>query len=152
MLHVALWEPEIPPNTGNVARLCAASRTVLWIVGQPGFRMDDKAVKRAGLDYWPYVTIKTLQNLDQLEQLFPNGKLKPFSVRGTHIYSQVQFQDGDCLLYGPESRGLPPTFLARHVENSLRIPMVCPEVRSINLSTTVGIGLYEALRQLNFPE
>jgi tRNA (cytidine/uridine-2'-O-)-methyltransferase len=151
MLNVALWEPEIPPNTGNVARLCAASRTALWIVGRPNFQMDDKAVKRAGLDYWPYVNLNFLHSLEQLEKMFPVGKLRPFSVRGSNTYSQVQYKDGDCLLFGPESRGLPPEFLARHTEFTLKIPMVCPEVRSINLSTSVGIGLYEALRQLDFP-
>lgn len=113
--------------------------------------MDDKAVKRAGLDYWPYVNIKTLHSLEDLEGIFPMGRLRPFSVRGSSLYTNVRYQDGDCLLFGPESRGLPAEFLARHSEFTLRVPMVCPEVRSINLSTTVGIGLYEALRQLDFP-
>jgi len=113
--------------------------------------MDDKAVKRAGLDYWPYVNLNFLHSLEQLEEMFPVGNLRPFSVRGSNTYTQVQYQDGDCLLFGPESRGLPPEFLARHSKYSLKIPIVCPEVRSINLSTSVGIGLYEALRQLNFP-
>jgi tRNA (cytidine/uridine-2'-O-)-methyltransferase len=151
MFHVALWEPEIPPNTGNVARLCAATRTTLWIVGQPSFRMDEKSIKRAGLDYWPFVRINHLGSLENLESAFQENRLWCFTVKASKIYTEASFQPGDCLLFGPESRGLPREFLARHADESLIIPMSQPNVRSLNLSTSAGIGLFEALRQNGFP-
>jgi len=152
MFHIALWEPEIPPNTGNIARLCAATRNTLWIVGRAGFRMDDKTIKRAGLDYWPFVKIQFLDTLEQLETEFASHRLWCFTVKSSKIYTTATFQPGDCLLFGPESRGLPREFLAKHADESLVIPMSQPAVRSLNLSTSVGIALYEALRQNGFPQ
>lgn len=148
MIHVALYEPEIPPNTGNVARLCAATRTSLHIVGQPGFRMDDRAVRRAGLDYWDEVQIERHLDLEDLWARLPDSRFVYFSTKGRTAYTEWTFRDGDCLVFGPETRGLPDGLLETNGSSSLVIPMENPNVRSLNLATTVGIALYEAIRQI----
>ena len=147
MFHVALVEPEIPPNTGNIARLCAATRTPLHIVGVTGFRLDDRAVRRAGLDYWPEVELHRHRNLDALKQALPATRLLYFTTRAEASYAEWAFAEGDCLVFGPETRGLPEELLRANREHCLTIPMPNPRVRSLNLATSVGIALYEALRQ-----
>ena len=150
LLHVALWEPEIPPNTGNVARLCAATGTPLHLVGRLGFRLDERSLRRAGLDYWHAVEAHRYESLAELEQhLAGAGRLLCFSARAAMPYTEMQFEPGDCLLFGPESRGLPDEVLERHAGHTLRIPMPGGAVRSLNLATAVGIVLYEELRQLH---
>src|SRR5260221_14585155 len=150
LLHVALWEPEIPPNTGNVARLCAATGSPLHLVGRLGFRTDERSVRRAGLDYWDAVEIHEHDSLAEFEEdRAGRGRLFCVSTRGELAYTAGQYQPGDCLLFGPESRGLPTEVLERHVGRTLRIPMPAGTVRSLNLATAVGIVLYEALRQLH---
>jgi len=145
--HVALVEPEIPPNTGNIARLCAATNTPLHIVGVTGFRMDDRALKRAGLDYWEEVELHRHIDLEQLFKTLPDSRFLFLTTKVERAYTNYQFQDGDCLVFGPETRGLPESVLRANSENCLTIPMSNKNVRSLNLATSVGIVLYEALRQ-----
>jgi len=149
MLHVALLEPEIPPNTGNIARLCAATGTVLHLVGRLGFRLDEPSLRRAGLDYWPAVEVKRYASITDLETVCRESRIFCFSAHSSRRYTSVAFQDGDCLLFGNESAGLPAGVLQRHAERCLTIPMPGSQVRSLNLSTAVGIAVYEALRQIN---
>ena len=148
MLHVALWEPEIPPNTGNVARLCAAAGVPLHLIGRLGFRTDDRSLRRAGLDYWAAVELHRHADLEAFEKAHA-GRVFCLSVRAATPYTAARFRPGDTLLFGSESRGLPPSALKRHAERALTIPMPGGKVRSLNLATAVGIVLYEALRQLH---
>ena len=147
MITVALVEPEIPPNTGNIARLCAATNVPLHIVGVTGFRMDDRALKRAGLDYWPEVKLTRHTNLDGLYSALPQARFVYLTTKADRIYTDWEFQANDCLLFGRETRGLPEDLLRAHWENCLRIPILNPNIRSLNLATAVGIVLFEALRQ-----
>ena len=147
MLHVALFEPEIPPNTGNIARLCAATFTELHIVGVTGFRMDDRTLKRAGLDYWSEVKLHRHVSLDDLHAALPESRFIYFTTKTQTPYTKWKFRENDCLVFGPETRGLPKDILDAHPESCLTIPMPNGKVRSLNLSTSVGIVLYEALRQ-----
>ncbi|HKO61419.1 MAG TPA: tRNA (cytidine(34)-2'-O)-methyltransferase [Pyrinomonadaceae bacterium] len=152
MIRVALVEPEIPPNTGNIARLCAANNVPLHIVGATGFRLDDRAVRRAGLDYWPEVQLERHTDLAHLRQTFPSTRFVYFSTKAQRSYLDWTYGDEDCLVFGRETRGLPETLLHDNWERSLRIPMLNPNIRSLNLATAVGIVLYESLRQLEaFP-
>ena len=147
MLSVALVEPEIPPNTGNIARLCAATNVPLHIVGVTGFRMDDRALKRAGLDYWPEVKLSRHTDLESLYQSLPDSRFVYLTTKADRIYTDWSFHPDDCLVFGPETRGLPEDLLRRNWAHCLRIPILNPKVRSLNLATAVGIVLYEALRQ-----
>lgn len=147
MLSVALFEPEIPPNTGNIARLCAANRIVLHIVGVPGFRLDDRAVRRAGLDYWPEVTLQRHTGLAELYNALPDARFLYLSKKAHQSYLDWSFAVDDCLVFGSETRGLPEEVLRANPDRNLRIPMLNPRVRSLNLATAAGIVLYEALRQ-----
>ena len=148
MLQIALFEPEIPPNTGNIARLCAATKTPLHLVGRLGFRIDEKSLRRAGLDYWDSVELHRHDTLADLEKSL-TGRLYCLSAHVTKSYTSIPFQPGDCLLFGAETRGLPPEVLERYGEQSYTIPMLSGKVRSLNLATAAGIVLYEGLRQLN---
>ncbi|MCI0339157.1 MAG: tRNA (cytidine(34)-2'-O)-methyltransferase [Acidobacteria bacterium] len=147
-LHVALIEPEIPPNTGNIARLCAATYTPLHLVGKLGFRVDEKAVRRAGLDYWDVVEINYHRDIEALYQFLTECRFLYFSTKAERIYTDFQYQLEDCLMFGRETRGLPEELLKTNWDRCLRIPMPNPSVRSLNLATSVGIVLYEALRQI----
>jgi len=147
MISVALVEPEIPPNTGNIARLCAATNTPLHIVGVTGFRMDDRALKRAGLDYWPEVQLTRHPNLDALYASLPKARFVYLTTKADRSYTDWQFQPEDCLVFGRETRGLPEDLLRANWENCLRIPIPNPNIRSLNLATAAGIVLFEALRQ-----
>ncbi len=150
--HIVLVEPEIPPNTGNIARLCAGTQTHLHLVGTLGFSLDDRYLKRAGLDYWPHVPLHRWDSLEQLEQAYPDGRWWYTSKTARLVHSQATFQPGDFIVFGKETKGLPKDLLARYPERCLRIPMSCDAVRSLNLSTSAGIVLYEALRQVGAPE
>jgi len=152
MLHVALLEPEIPPNTGNVARLCAATGAVLHLIGRLGFQLDDLSLRRAGLDHWHAPDVPRHVSLEAFEPLRAGaqaGRLFCFTAHATTPHTRVVYRPGDCLLFGGESHGLPPGLLQRHADRTLVIPMPAGKVRSLNLATAVGIALYEALRQLN---
>jgi len=147
MIRVALIEPEIPPNTGNIARLCAATQVPLHIVGVAGFRLDDSAVRRAGLDYWPEVILHRHSSLPDLYQAVPEARFVYLTTKAGTSYVNWQFSQADCLVFGRETRGLPPEILSLNWKRCLTIPMLNPKVRSLNLATAVGIVLYEALRQ-----
>ena len=148
MLHIALYEPEIPPNTGNIARLCTATGTRLHLIGRLGFRLDDKSLQRAGLDYWPAVDVHQHITFDEFLATV-TGRLWVVETPAPQFYTQARFQDGDCLLFGSESKGLPPSIRARCEERVVGIPMPAGKVRSLNLATAAGIVLYEALRQVH---
>ena len=144
--HIILVEPEIPPNTGNIARLCGATGTVLHLVGKLGFATDDRHLKRAGLDYWHAVDISYWQDLDELKGAFPDARFVYTSKKGALSHVSFAFRESDFLVFGKETAGLPEALLAANSTTSIRIPMSGP-VRSLNLSTAAGIVLYEALRQ-----
>jgi tRNA (cytidine/uridine-2'-O-)-methyltransferase len=148
LIHVALVKPEIHPNTGNIARICAANGLPLHLVGTPGFRTDDRSVRRAGLDYWPYVDLRREQSLADLQSAIAGSRLFFFSARAERLYTDVDYKSGDCLVFGPESKGLPAELLEEHRDHALKIPMGTSHVRSLNLATAVGIAVYEALRQI----
>jgi len=145
--HIVLVEPEIPPNTGNIGRLCAATGTVLHLVGKLGFSLDDKHMKRAGLDYWPEVNLQRWDSLEELQDNFPNGRFWYMSKKAEKNYTQVEFSAGDFLVFGKETKGLPEELLNRVEEMALRIPIFSSAVRSLNLANSASIILYEALRQ-----
>jgi tRNA (cytidine/uridine-2'-O-)-methyltransferase len=148
LLSVALIEPEIPPNTGNIARLCGATFTPLHLVGKLGFRTDEKAVRRAGLDYWDEVEIHYHRDIAALYQSLPEYRFLYFSTKADRVYTDWQYQPNDCLVFGRETRGLPEDLLRANRDRCLTIPMPNKRVRSLNLATSVGIALFEALRQI----
>lgn len=150
MLHIILYQPEIPPNTGNIIRLCANTGTQLHLIRPLGFDLDDTKLRRAGLDYREFADVQVHDSLAILLAADIVKRVLACSTKGTVIYSDMQFHDGDALMFGPESRGLPPDVLAStppaHI---LRIPML-PNSRSLNLSNAASVMLYEAWRQLGF--
>ncbi len=148
-MHIVLVEPEIPGNTGNISRLCAATGMELHLVRPLGFSTDDKHLKRAGLDYWHLVKISYHDCFDEVEKLFSGHDFYFFSTKASKSYSEIQYTDDDLLVFGKESAGLPESLLKAHYESCVRIPMIS-ESRSLNLSNAVAVASYEALRQLNF--
>lgn len=150
-MHIVLVEPEIPPNTGNVARLCAATRTTLHLIEPFGFKLDDATLKRAGMDYWQHVTWRRWANWAAFTaQLSAGAKLWFVESDGPQIYSEAKFGAEDYLVFGRETAGLPKQLLEQNRERWLRIPMFNPEARSLNLSNCVALVLFEALRQQGF--
>ncbi|MFA7256309.1 MAG: tRNA (cytidine(34)-2'-O)-methyltransferase [Kiritimatiellales bacterium] len=147
--NIVLVEPEIPQNTGNIARLCAATGTVLNLIEPLGFQLTDKAVKRAGLDYWDSVELRRFPNLGTFSEKFSKVRKIYFSTSGTHSYTKVKYRPGDCLIFGSESRGLPLELLEAHPDDVYNIPIKLENVRSLNLANAASIVLYEALRQCN---
>ncbi|OQY20604.1 MAG: tRNA (uridine(34)/cytosine(34)/5-carboxymethylaminomethyluridine(34)-2'-O)-methyltransferase TrmL [Desulfobacteraceae bacterium 4572_35.1] len=150
--NIVLVEPEIPPNTGNIARLCAATGTNLHLVGKLGFSLDDRYLKRAGLDYWPHVSLHIWDSLEQLHKDFTEsaaGNWWYTSKTADKSYTQATFSAGDFIVFGKETKGLPKQLLADNPDNCLLIPLAGTAVRSLNLSTSAGIVLYEALRQVD---
>jgi tRNA (cytidine/uridine-2'-O-)-methyltransferase len=145
--HIVLVEPEIPPNTGNIARLCAATGTLLHLVGPLGFSLEDRYLRRAGLDYWDAVQLQRWDNLTELAAAYPAGRWWYTSKKARRSHVQADFLPGDLLVFGKETEGLPEPLLKDNMERSLRIPIFSSAVRSLNLSTAAGIILYEALRQ-----
>ncbi len=152
MFNIALVEPEIPQNTGNIARLCAATFSNLHIVGVAGFRLDEKAVKRAGLDYWEDVRLFRHRNIADLQIALPNSRFFYITTKSDNVYFDYKFEDGDCFVFGRETRGLPEDLLEKNAEFCLTIPMENANVRSLNLANSVSIVLYEGIRQLNISE
>lgn len=146
-MHVVLVEPEIPQNTGSVARLCAATATPLHLVGRLGFSLEDRYLKRAGLDYWPFVDLHVHETWASFETSMPRGRRFAFSAHGVSSYAEVRFEEDDVLVFGGESRGLPDE-LRDALAPMCRIPMPGRGVRSLNLSNAVSVVLYEGLRQL----
>jgi tRNA (cytidine/uridine-2'-O-)-methyltransferase len=145
--NIVLVEPEIPPNTGNIARLCAATGSTLHLVGRLGFAIDDKHLKRAGLDYWEHVTVHRWDTLEELQSSASQGRFFYLSTKVARSYLSAAFQPGDFLVFGRETRGLPEELLNSNPDTCITIPMPAGAVRSLNLSTSAGIVLYEALRQ-----
>lgn len=148
-LNLVLVEPRIPQNTGNVARTCAATGARLHLVEPMGFVLDDRRLKRAGLDYWPYLDVTTYPSLDDFLAR-AEGPFFFFTTKGRRVYSEASYPDGAWLLFGREDRGLPEELLFQHPEACLRIPML-PGLRSLNLSNSVAVACYEVLRQWDFP-
>jgi tRNA (cytidine/uridine-2'-O-)-methyltransferase len=146
MLQVALIYPQIPPNTGNIARTCAATQTPLHLVEPLGFELSDRYLKRAGLDYWEYVSLIVHPNLEDLKLASQGDRWVCFDTTGTENFRDFEFRDRDWLLFGSEPDGLPPNLIAEHP--TVYIPMPETRVRSLNLSVSVAIGLFEARRQL----
>ena len=149
-LHLVLVEPQIPPNTGNVARLCAATGCALHLVEPLGFSIDDRALKRAGLDYWDALNVRMHPSLDAFLAAW-RAPLWLFSTRATMVYAEAPYARGDALVFGKETAGLPEALLRARPAAALRIPMRPGAVRSLNLSTCVGIAAYAALGRLEFP-
>ncbi|MBQ4518125.1 MAG: tRNA (uridine(34)/cytosine(34)/5-carboxymethylaminomethyluridine(34)-2'-O)-methyltransferase TrmL [Clostridia bacterium] len=147
-MNIVLVEPEIPQNTGNIARTCRATGSVLHIVKPMGFTIDDKKLKRAGLDYWHELDIRYYENLDDFFEKC-KGTYYFCSTKAQKRHSDAVYQDGDYLVFGKETKGLPEDLLHEHYESCVRIPML-PDIRSLNLSNAVAIVLYEALRQLDY--
>ena len=150
MLHVVLVEPEIPANTGNIARTCAATGSVLHLIRPLGFDISDKAVKRAGLDYWHLVDVRDYENLDDFFSKNDVKTMRLFSTKAPKRYDEADYPDGCYLFFGKETAGLPEAFRAAHYDRCIRLPMRT-EARSLNLSNSVAILTYEALRQNGFP-
>lgn len=149
MFNIVLVEPEIPQNTGNIARTCAATGSKLHIVKPMGFEIDDKKLKRAGLDYWHLLGVVYYENLADFFEKNAGGRFFFATTKGQHTYAEAKFQDGDYILFGKETKGLPEDLLYKNGEYCIRIPMIS-EARSLNLSNSVAIVVYEALRQNGF--
>jgi tRNA (cytidine/uridine-2'-O-)-methyltransferase len=147
LLHVVLHQPEIPHNTGSVGRTCVAIGAKLWLIRPLGFRVDDYYLRRAGLDYWPHLEWEIVDDWQQLVQRLPDGRRWLFTKTATTSYASVSYSNGDVLVFGSESQGLPASLLDEHRDRLLRIP-IRPQVRSLNLSNAVAIVSYEAARQM----
>ena len=150
MLNIVLVEPEIPQNCGNIARTCAATGAELHLIRPLGFSLDDKYMKCAGLDYWHLVDVRVYENLDELFEKNDIRQMRLFSTKAPRAYTEADYADGCFLFFGRETRGLPEAFLEAHFESCVRIPMRT-EARSLNLSNSVAVGVFEALRQQDFP-
>ena len=149
-INIVMVEPEIPQNTGNVARTCAATGARLHLVGPMGFKIDDKKLKRAGLDYWQYLDITYYDNIDDFFSK-NKGEFYYFTTKALHNHSDIEYPDNCYLLFGKETKGLPEELLLKNRDNCVRIPMI-GDARSLNLSNSVAIGVYEVLRQWDYPE
>lgn len=154
LLHIVLYHPEIPPNTGNIGRTCVAVGAKLWLVEPLGFQIDEKQLRRAGLDYWPLLEWEAVANWDVLTERLAEplaaNRAWFFTKTANGFYTNIAFQKGDVLVFGSESSGLPPEILQRYAAQAVRIPMR-PEVRSLNLSATAAAAIYEAVRQIQPP-
>lgn len=146
-LNIVLYEPEIPQNTGNIVRLAACTNSDVYLVGKLGFSIDSRHLKRAGLDYWDSVNITRIDKIDDLWEQFPNSNFYYLTTKTKNYYTDVKFQNGDFLVFGPESRGIPEELLFSKGKKSITIPMQDGQ-RSLNLSNSVAIVVYEALRQI----
>lgn len=151
VLNIVLVEPEIPQNTGNIARTCAATGARLHIVEPMGFKIDDKKLKRAGLDYWYLLDITYYKNLEEFFEKNKDGSYYFFTTKGRNVYSDVNYPDNSFLFFGKETAGLPEELLLKHPDTAVRVPMI-GGARSLNLSNTVALAAYEVLRQWGFPE
>ncbi|HEY4231965.1 MAG TPA: tRNA (cytidine(34)-2'-O)-methyltransferase [Lacipirellulaceae bacterium] len=148
LLHVVLYQPEIPYNTGSVGRTCVAVGAKLWLIRPLGFRVDDYHLRRAGLDYWEHLNWEVVEDWAALTAALPEGRLWLLTKKAERSYLEASYHRGDVLVFGSESSGLPDTLLERHPDRQLRIP-IRPEVRSLNLSNSVAVATFEALRQWN---
>lgn len=149
-MHIVLVEPEIPPNTGNISRLCAGTNTTLHLVKPLGFKIDDYHLRRAGLDYWEHVVLKVWESFAEFAAATSGARKWYLTTKTERLYTSVQFQKEDYLIFGRETKGLPEALINANIEHSITIPMNRDHIRSINLSNSVAIVLYEALRQQDF--
>lgn len=149
MFNIVLVEPEIPQNTGNIARTCAATGCALHLIKPLGFEISDKYLKRAGLDYWHLVHVHIYENLDELFAKYPNGRFYYFTTKARKRHSDAEYKAGDFLVFGKETKGLDEELLMSHPDECVRIPMI-EEARSLNLSNAAAVAVYEALRQNEF--
>lgn len=147
LIHVVLHEPEIALNTGAIGRVCVAAGAMLWLVRPLGFHLDDRRIRRAGLDYWPHLRLRVVDHLDVAAGEIGGDRLWYFSTRGERLHTGVSYRGGDGLVFGSESRGLPRALLEAHADRVVRIPMAAA-ARSLNLATAAAVGVYEALRQI----
>lgn len=147
MFHIVLIEPEIPQNTGNIARLCVAAGARLHLVGPLGFSIDEKAVRRSGMDYWEKLDLQTWDSFEELQEAYEDGRFFFLSSKVEQSYWDAEFRDGDFLVFGRETKGLPASLLSKYPDKALTIPMTAG-TRSLNLATSAGIVLYEAIRQI----
>ena len=151
MLNIVLVEPEIPQNAGNIARTCAVTGSRLHLVRPLGFEVSDKYLKRAGLDYWKFVDVSYYDSIEEvMEKFYDGGNFYFFSTKAKTIHSDAKYKDGDFLVFGKETKGLPEELLSKHYDECVRLPMM-EETRSLNLSNSVCAGVYEALRQMGYP-
>jgi tRNA (cytidine/uridine-2'-O-)-methyltransferase len=148
-MHVILHQPEIPSNTGNIGRTCVATGTSLHLIEPLGFHLDEKAVKRSGMDYWPLLDVSRYINFEEFQKMHPGVKIWMATTKAKQIYTEVSYGPDDYIMFGKESAGIPEEILVEHQENCIRIPMQ-EEIRSLNLANSVAIVLYEALRQNQF--
>ncbi len=149
--NIVLFEPEIPANTGNIGRSCVATGTKLHLIEPLGFRLGEKEIKRAGMDYWADLDVTTYVNYEDFLKKNPDAKLYMASTKAPHVYSEVEFEEDCYIMFGKESAGIPEEILLENEKNCIRIPMM-GEIRSLNLSNSVAIVLYEALRQTGFKQ
>jgi tRNA (cytidine/uridine-2'-O-)-methyltransferase len=149
MLNIVLFEPEMPANTGNIGRTCVATGSRLHLIEPLGFRINDKMLKRAGLDYWEHLDVTVYDDYADFLEKNPDARVWMATTKAKHKYTDVQYQDGDYIMFGKESAGIPEEILVQNEEYAIRIPMN-PEIRSLNLSNSAAIVLYEGLRQLDF--
>lgn len=149
-MHIVLLEPEIPQNAGNIARTCAVTNSVLHLIKPLGFSVEDKYLKRAGLDYWKLLDIRYYENFGDFCEKNPNAKIWMASTKARHVYADVTYGENDYIMFGKESAGIPEEILMAHEANTIRIPML-EAARSLNLSNSVAIIIYEAMRQQGFP-
>lgn len=148
-MHIILHEPEIPGNTGNIGRTCVAAGVPLHLIEPLGFRLDEKSIRRAGMDYWHRLQVKRYMNFREFKELNPGAKIWMATTKAKHVYTEVAYGPDDYIMFGKESAGIPEEILVEHEESCIRIPML-PAIRSLNLSNAVAVVLYEALRQNGF--
>lgn len=148
-MHIILHQPEIPGNTGNIGRTCVATGTPLHLIEPLGFRLDEKAIRRAGMDYWKDLDVHRYVNFEDFQEKNPNAKIWFATTKAKKMYTEAVFEPDDYIMFGKESAGIPEEILIEHQENCIRIPM-SPDIRSLNLSNSVAVVLYEALRQNGF--
>ena len=150
-MHIILHQPEIPANTGNIGRTCVATGTSLHLIEPLGFHLDEKSIRRAGMDYWAKLDVSRYMNFAEFEEKHPGAKIWMATTKARRCYTEAAFGPDDYIMFGKESAGIPEELLVEHEENCIRIPML-QDIRSLNLSNSVAIVLYEALRQQGFPE
>ena len=148
-MHIILHQPEIPANTGNIGRTCVATGTSLHLIEPLGFRLNEKEIKRAGMDYWEHLDVTRYVNFEEFKEKHPDAKIWMATTKAKHSYTDVSFGPDDFIMFGKESAGIPEEILVEYEPTCIRIPML-PQIRSLNLSNSVAIVLYEALRQNNF--
>lgn len=150
-MHIILHQPEIPGNTGNIGRTCVATGTPLHLIEPLGFRLDEKAIKRAGMDYWQHLDVHRYMNFEEFREKNPDAKIWMATTKAKRTYTEVEYGQDDYIMFGKESAGIPEEILVENEEHCIRIPML-PTIRSLNLSNSVSIILYEALRQNGFSD